>query len=169
MCDVCHNQTDQKAGNWETVWQLTERHHTCWHMWPSATPKFSRMRYFLTLTAVPQRFRKVHLIRHRSETEEQCFNFVEWIDRNWLHRVKRFHSDNGAEFLALPKRFLQMGINFTTASVYTPQSNGVAERMNRTLIGKTKAMLQSAGMNTRFGMRRSWRWHTYKILRQYQR
>lgn len=64
--------------------------------------------------------------------------------------MKRLYSDIGTEFLRLCKRFLRTGIAFSTSSLYTPQSNGVYEHMNRTLIGKTKAVIYSAGMDTRF-------------------
>ena len=39
------------------------------------------------------------------------------------------------------------GNNWTFSSVYTPQSNGLAERMNRTLLNKTRAMLKCAGLS----------------------
>lgn len=61
--------------------------------------------------------------------------------------MNRFHSDNGAEFLALRKQFLRMRIEFTTSSAYTPLSNGVGERMRKTLRGKTKSMLHCAAMH----------------------
>jgi len=37
---------------------------------------------------------------------------------------------------------------FTTA--YTPQQNGVAERMNRTLLERTRAILKAAGLGKSF-------------------
>lgn len=43
-----------------------------------------------------------------------------------------------------------MGIMLTTSSVYTPQSNGLAERMNRTLLNTLRSMLAEARIDNRF-------------------
>lgn len=102
---------------------------------------------YLTLTAVPQQSVKIHLIQHRSEMEELCFNFVEKIDRNGLYWIKSFHSDEGPEFPSLRKIFWRMGIESNSSSAYTTQSNSAAERMNRTLTRKTKKTLHRADIH----------------------
>lgn len=145
-----HSLTDQKTGNWKTFWQITEVHHECWHMQLTANSHLFGNAIVLTPSTVPQRFVKARLIPHWSEIEEHCFSSVEWIERNRLHCANRFHSDSGTEFLALAKRSLWKEIDFSTASAYTPQPNGVAERIKRTLIRKKESMLHSAGMHTQF-------------------
>ena len=58
-------------------------------------------------------------------------------------KLKALRSDNGGEYLSNEfKDFLLMhGIKHELTVAYTPQQNGVAERMNRTLLDLTRAML----------------------------
>ena len=42
------------------------------------------------------------------------------------------------------------GIKHETSVVYSPQQNGVSERMNRTLLESAKAMMYHAGLSTSF-------------------
>lgn len=39
-----------------------------------------------------------------------------------------------------------MGVEFKASSTYSPKSNGVPERMNRTLLGESEAMMKEAGI-----------------------
>ena len=59
-------------------------------------------------------------------------------------KVKRLHTDNGGEFKNNP--FLKVceeeGIVRYFTVRYTPQQNGVAERMNRTLLEKVVYIVQ---------------------------
>lgn len=48
------------------------------------------------------------------------------------------------------KRLKRLRVEFTTSLAYTAPSNGVAERMNRTLLDKARAMLADAAMNKTF-------------------
>lgn len=56
--------------------------------------------------------------------------------------MKWFHTDNAPEFLTLRKEMNRMTVNSTTSSVYTPQSYGVAERLNRSLLGKARLLMK---------------------------
>ena len=55
-------------------------------------------------------------------------------------------TDRGTEFLnqVLRDYCAHEGIKFETAAAYTPQQNGTAERMNRTLKEKTRTLLAHA-------------------------
>ncbi|CAL9030129.1 unnamed protein product [Prunus brigantina] len=67
-------------------------------------------------------------------------------------KIKTLRSDNGGEYKSDP--FLKVcqdeGIvrHFTVRE--TPQQNGVAERMNRTLLEKVRCMLSNAGLGKAF-------------------
>ena len=56
--------------------------------------------------------------------------------------------DNGGEFFKneLKKLCKKCGIERHKTTPYTPQHNGVAEMMNRTLMEKARSMLSSAGI-----------------------
>jgi hypothetical protein len=63
-------------------------------------------------------------------------------------KVKIVRSDNGTEYVnkALSTYFTSKGIIHETSAPYTPEQNGAAERLNRTLIERVRAMLLDAGL-----------------------
>jgi len=67
-------------------------------------------------------------------------------------KLKVLRSDNGGEYLSNEfKAYLaQHGIKHELTVAYTPQQNGVAERMNRTLLDLTRAMLHHKNMDKIF-------------------
>ncbi|CAI7801948.1 unnamed protein product [Closterium sp. NIES-53] len=62
-------------------------------------------------------------------------------------RVKAIRSDRGGEFRSWLKRH---GIKQQLTTAYTPQSNGVAERANRTIIEGGRMILVDSGLPLRF-------------------
>ena len=66
--------------------------------------------------------------------------------------IKVLRSDNGGEYTS--NLFLQVcqngGIKRHFTVRHAPQQNGVAERMNRTLLEKVQCMLSNAGLNKKF-------------------
>lgn len=57
------------------------------------------------------------------------------------------HPYSAPEFFALRKPLESMGSDLTTAFTYMSQSNGVAERMNRSMMDRMRAMLREAVFN----------------------
>ena len=81
--------------------------------------------------------------------------FKEWktmIERQTKKKVKVLRTDNGGEFcsLAFDDYCRKEGIVRHHTIPHTPQQNGVAKRMNRTIISKARCMLSNARMSTRF-------------------
>uniref|UniRef100_I1NZF4 Integrase catalytic domain-containing protein n=1 Tax=Oryza glaberrima TaxID=4538 RepID=I1NZF4_ORYGL len=74
------------------------------------------------------------------------------IERQTKKEVKVLRTDNGGEFCsdAFDDYCRKEGIVRHHTIPYTPQQNGVAERMNRTIISKARCMLSNARMNKRF-------------------
>lgn len=82
--------------------------------------------------------------------QKNRYGFLEWIGRQCCDRVKRSHSDNAGEFLSMKKTLIRKRIDFTTSIPYTLESNGIAKRINRSLMDKVRAMLEEASMEKRF-------------------
>ena len=63
-------------------------------------------------------------------------------------KIKVLRTDNGREFCSkeLEEFFKKCGIARQKATPYTPQQNGVAERMNKTLMERARSMLSGAGL-----------------------
>ena len=66
--------------------------------------------------------------------------------------VKGLRSDNGGEYLSNDfKQYLsENGIHHQLTVAYTPQQNGVAERMNRTLLDLVRSMLHHKSLPKHF-------------------
>jgi len=64
------------------------------------------------------------------------------------HRCRVVRTDNGTEYVnaELKQFFTARGIIHQTSVAYTPEQNGAAERLNRTLLERVRAMLTDAGL-----------------------
>ena len=116
---------------------------------PFATPTPNGARYMLTFTDDFTRKSWIFLVRARTELYEK---FREWqmeVERQSNERLQTIRCDNAREYQALATDLRQRNgvlVEFTTP--YTPEQNGVAERLNRTLTTKIRAMLSDAGLPT---------------------
>eukprot|EP00253_Pinus_taeda_P008052 PITA_08052 len=67
-------------------------------------------------------------------------------------KIKALRTDNGGEFYnkEFEEFYKKCGIARQKTTPYTPQQNGVAERMNKTLMEKTRSMLSGARLRQEF-------------------
>jgi transposase InsO family protein len=89
----------------------------------------------------------------KAETVLTAFKKVHNIMKNvFSHSIKRLHTDNGSEYDddVMLGYLEDEGIEHTTTAPYQPQSNGIAERVNRTLMGKVRAMLLRCNLGYEF-------------------
>ncbi|GJT45503.1 ribonuclease H-like domain-containing protein [Tanacetum coccineum] len=88
----------------------------------------------------------------KDETSGILLTFIRQIENQLSHRVKIIRSDNGTEFKN--RDMLEFcgnkGIKQEYSNARTPQQNGVAERMNRTLIEAARTMLADSLLPTTF-------------------
>ena len=77
------------------------------------------------------------------------------IERQTDKKVKLLRTDNGGEFCSYEfNNFCRReGILRHHIIPYTPQQNGVAERMNRAIISKARCIFSNAKINKHFGQR----------------
>lgn len=66
--------------------------------------------------------------------------------KNQVIIIKRIRLDNGKEFQALKIFCKTNGIIQEFTCNYTPQQNGVAERMNRTLMNRVRGLLLESNL-----------------------
>ncbi|GJX08659.1 ribonuclease H-like domain-containing protein [Tanacetum coccineum] len=99
-----------------------------------------------------KRFSWVFFLASKDETSGILQNFIRQIENQLSHRVKIIRSDNGTEFKN--RDMLEFcgnkGIKQEYSNARTPQQNGVAERMNRTLIEAARTMLADSLLPTTF-------------------
>ena len=80
-------------------------------------------------------------------------SFVKGIHNEFETIIKRVRSDNGSEFknTRIDKLCDEFGIRHQFSAKYTPQSNGLVERKNRTLIDMARSMLSEYNVSIFLG------------------
>jgi hypothetical protein len=88
----------------------------------------------------------VTLLANKSDAGGELIKLIKRLQVRTGRVVERFHSDGGGEFTGtFFRQFLEEnGTRFTHTTASTPQHNGVAERMNRTLFELTRTLLIEA-------------------------
>ncbi|KAG7559229.1 Ribonuclease H-like superfamily [Arabidopsis thaliana x Arabidopsis arenosa] len=94
-------------------------------------------------------------IRFLKSKEEVFEKFSEWkklVENQTNKKIKYLRTDNGLEFCnqQMDKLCIDSGIKRHRTCTYTPQQNGVSERMNRTIADKIRCMLAETGMEKKF-------------------
>lgn len=92
--------------------------------------------YFVTFIDDTSRHVEVAFLKEKSEVLTHLKTFVERAEVSTGVKVKILRSDGGGEYGSKEfKLYLDSkGIQHEKTNAYTPQENGVAERMNRTLV-----------------------------------
>ena len=90
----------------------------------------------------------VQLLEKKSDAADALMRWIPQMELQTGKKLKRLRSDNGGEFLS--GKFtdwlsLRGTVQQTTPS-YSPQSNGIAERMNRTLQDKARTIMLESGL-----------------------
>lgn len=94
----------------------------------------------------------VFVLRNKSD----AFNtFKDWnalTENKMGTKLKHIRTDNGLEFLSKPFKVFCRKLDITRHKTIkgNPQQNGLAERMNRTLLERVRCMLISAGLSKSF-------------------
>jgi hypothetical protein len=106
-------------------------------------------KYFMTLIDDSTRYCHVYLLKTKDEALS-FFKIYKAEAENQLDRkIKRLRSDRGGEYFSneFDSFCAEHGIIHERTPPYSPQSNGVAERKNRTLTDLVNAMLDTSGLS----------------------
>ncbi|KAG6446041.1 hypothetical protein O3G_MSEX004231 [Manduca sexta] len=104
-------------------------------------------RYYLTIIDDHSHFTEVYLLKTKSEAANYIIEYMRRM-KNQGNHIIRLRTDNGGEFQVqeLKDYCKKNGIKQEFTCAYTPQQNGVAERMNRTLMNKVRALLLESNL-----------------------
>ena len=100
-------------------------------------------KYFVTFVDDYSRYVHVYFIKGKDEVLEKFKEFANYAANTTGKKVKVLRSDNGGEYCSKAfKAYLkESGIVHQTTVPYNPAQNGVAERMNRTLLETSRSMM----------------------------
>ncbi|KRZ13440.1 Retrovirus-related Pol polyprotein from transposon TNT 1-94 [Trichinella zimbabwensis] len=106
-------------------------------------------RYFLSFIDDFSRKSFMYFLKHKNEALPKFKDFIAMVERQTSKRVKCLRTDNGREYVnnMFAEFLVRKGIRHERSIPETPQQNGVAERMNRTLVEKARTMLIDANLS----------------------
>ena len=88
----------------------------------------------------------IYILKSKNQVFEK---FVEWkalVETSGGRKLKTLRTDNGGEYTSaeFTMYLKKEGVHHEFTVPKTPQQNGVAERMNRTLVEAVRSMLSDA-------------------------
>ena len=89
---------------------------------------------------------------HKSEALDSFKKYKLEVENQLERKIKLLRTDHGGEYISgLFKSFCKdHGIRRHYTMPYSPQSNGVAERRNQTLLDIVRSMMANANLSTSF-------------------
>ena len=100
-------------------------------------------RYILTVLDDASSASWVAFLKRKSDTATAFKRIIREVQNASGNRIKRVRTDPGTEYFSttLQSFFDEEGICHEPTSAYSPESNGKAERLNRTLIERSRAIM----------------------------
>ena len=119
---------------------------------PTKTASLGGKHYFVTFADDFSRRVWVYTLKSKDEVFETFLVWKKMVEIQTGRKIKVLRSDNGTEYrndqFSIFCKKESISRHFTVRD--TPQQNGVAERMNRTLLEKVRCMLSNAGLGKQF-------------------
>ena len=117
-----------------------------------STPSLGGGIYFLTFIDDNTHYVWIYILKSKDQVFEK---FLEWkalVENSSGQKLRTLRSDNGGEYTSaeFTAYLRKEGVRHEFTVSKTPQQNGVAERMNRTLVETVRSMLSDANLPKRF-------------------
>lgn len=115
---------------------------------PMETSSAGGGKYFITFVDDFSRKVYVYFLKNKMDIKSVFIKFKEEVENELEKKIKILRSDNGKEYCnrEFSDFLAASGIKHQTSTPYTPEQNGLAERMNRTLVERAKCMLFEADL-----------------------
>ena len=119
---------------------------------PINVESLGKSKYFVTFIDDMSRYTHVYFLKHKSEVLEKFKEFVNLTTNETGNQVKILRTDNGGEYCSheFAEYMKEKGILHQTTTPMNPEQNGIAERMNRTIVETARSMLHHAKLPTSF-------------------
>lgn len=110
---------------------------------PKHIPSLSGATYFISFTDEYYRWIKIYPMHRKSEAFGKFFTFQRLAETHTGIKIKQLRSDNGGKYISkkFKSHLAACGTHHQLTVPYTPQLNGVVERLNRTLMNLVRSML----------------------------
>lgn len=119
---------------------------------PMKNESTSGSRYVMHIIDDYSRFTVTYLLKAKSEAAGNIKDYVRWVETLTGRKPRVVRSDGGGEFdnAELRRFYKEEGIKPQYTTAYSPQSNGVAERKNRSITEMATCMLIDANLEKRY-------------------
>ena len=119
---------------------------------PMQAESIGGQKYFVTFIDDFSRCCAVYFLKQKSEVFEKFKEFEAIATNECGQSIATLRTDNGGEYLSREfQAYLKSkGIRHELTIAHTPEQNGVAERMNRTLVESARAMIAHAGLSNNY-------------------
>ena len=101
-------------------------------------------KFYVTFIDDCSRFTRVYLLRNKDEAFDMFLNYKAEVENQLDRKIKMIRSDRGGEYIPLNDYCEKERIIHEVTLPYSPESNGVVERKNRTLKEMMNSLLVSA-------------------------
>ena len=119
---------------------------------PVSVPSLGKSVYYVSFIDDFSRNTWIYFLRKKSEVFDKFKEFKALVENQTEKKIKVLRIDNDGEFCS--KEFEEFckkcGITQQKNNPYTPEKNGVAKRMNKTLMEKARSMLSGTGLGQEF-------------------
>ncbi|MBW0481448.1 hypothetical protein O181_021163 [Austropuccinia psidii MF-1] len=117
-------------------------------MGPITPESLGGAKYILVVVDSYSRFSWVQILRSKSDAPAELKKIIKQAKNTLERQVKKLICDGGKEFVnSLIKNFCDArGIKLTVTTPYTPQHNGIVERINRNLMDKARTLILETGV-----------------------
>ena len=117
-----------------------------------STRSLSGCEYFMTIIDDKTRYTWVYVLKHKGEVFKK---FLEWkalAENSTGRKLKTWRTDNGGEYTSseFESYLKKNGIRHERTVPKTPEQNGVAERLNRTIVETARCMLMESRLPRKF-------------------
>ncbi|RVX14680.1 Retrovirus-related Pol polyprotein from transposon TNT 1-94 [Vitis vinifera] len=155
MCESCilgkqKKVSFLKTGRTPKAEKLELVHTDLWG--PSPVASLGGSRYYITFIDDSSRKVWVYFLKNKSDVFVTFKKWKAMVETETGLKVKCLRSDNGGEYIdgGFSEYCAAQGIRMEKTIPGTPQQNGVAERMNRTLNERARSMRLHAGLPKTF-------------------
>ncbi|GKV03333.1 hypothetical protein SLEP1_g15654 [Rubroshorea leprosula] len=121
-------------------------------VWTSPTLSFSRIKYYLLFLDEYSHYFWVYPLSSKAQVFDSFLKFSTFVSTQFGAKIKALQCDNGREFdnSQFASYFHTHGIHLHSSCPSTPQQNGKAERMNRTIMNMVRSLLFQANLPGKF-------------------
>lgn len=119
---------------------------------PMRTRSIGGAKYFVTFVDGKSRWVDVYFLKSKSEVKPTFLKYKMLVENQKERKIKILRTDNGLEYCGkdFTDELEKSGIRRERTVEYTPQQNGVAERMNRTLVEMARCVMLQADLPNGF-------------------